>query len=744
MPQSPMRSSLTLIAIFAPALCAQPPVRPYPHPGAPPLVVAGRPVEVRVTPVGERTVRLTVLPLDGSGVPAAWPDEPAVVARQWNTPLLELRSAVPACSVQAGGVRVETATEHGVAFRLSGNGGLRQQLLVDAGSGTLQFRLGEKPLFGLGQGGEQFDRRGHVHPMKPGERNLKQDGMTVPVPWLLSAEGWALFVNRPAGEFDLTGNTGVYRPGKDANAAVIDAFVSLAADPVELMRAYAELTGFPTMPPLWALGYQQSHRTVWNRDQVFGIARTLREKKLPTDVLIYLGTGWCPSGWNDWHGSFDVKKDVFPEPTRDIRELQAMNFKVVLHVVGIPERLYGTVSDAPVPVPDLNQVVQYWKVHQPISRMIDGWWPDVGEEADDAARLARIRMYWEGSRLDHPGQRPYALHRTGYAGMQRYGGWLWSGDVNSTWQTLKTHVAVGINTGLSGVPYWGTDIGGFYSTRELTGELFVRWFQFGAFCPLFRSHGRPSQTRLPWGWNMGGYGEPEMTGTPEGTGLPDLSELHNAAVEPICRKYLELRYRLMPYLYTAVRESHDTGLPVMRALLLHYPDDARAVSRADEYLWGRDILVAPVVEKGATSRAVYLPRGAWYDFWSGQRVEGGREIARAVDLETIPLYVRAGTILPLGPVKQYTAEKAGAPVELVVYPGANGLFTLYDDDGTSFAFERGAFARTRCEWNEARREMTMTAVGGTQPVPQQFTVRLAGEVNGRTVDFSGAALRLRL
>ena len=243
--------------------------------------------------------------------------------------------------------------------------------------------------------------------------------------------------------------------------------------------------------------------------------------------------------------------------------------------------------------------------------------PTRATRSDGPSRLARIRMYWEGCQIDRPDQRPYALHRNGYAGMQRYAAFLWSGDVYSTWPTLRTHVSVAINTGLSGIPYWGTDIGGFVPTKDLTGELYVRWFQFGAFCPLFRSHGRTWMLRLPWGWNTGELGPNEIR-TYGDAANPDPSELHNADVEPICRKFLELRYRLMPYLYSVVRESCQTGLPVMRALWLHHPDDADAVACGDEYLWGPNILVAPVIAPRFEPRRVYLPRGLWYDFWSGR------------------------------------------------------------------------------------------------------------------------------
>ncbi len=332
---------------------------------------------------------------------------------------------------------------------------------------------------------------------------------------------------------------------------------------------------------------------------------------------------------------------------------------------------------------------------------IDGWWPDQGDGFDGPSELNRHRMYWEGTQLFRPNERPFALHRNASAGVQRFGGFLWSGDVQSRWETLRTHVAVGINAGLTGLPYWGTDIGGFVPTSEYTGELYVRWFQFGAFCPLFRSHGRNWHLHLPWGWDGGDGGPPETRNF-----QADPAELHNTTVEPICRKYLELRYRLLPYLYTAVRESHDTGMPIMRALWLHHSGDVAAVTRGDEYLWGRDLLVAPVVEKGATSRRLYLPRGTWFDFWTEDRIEGGREIDRAVDLATTPLYARAGSIIPMGPVKQYVSEQRDEPVTLIVYPGADGESSWYEDDGNTFDYRRGDFMRITMTWHDATRRLT--------------------------------------
>jgi len=351
-------------------------------------------------------------------------------------------------------------------------------------------------------------------------------------------------------------------------------------------------------------------------------------------------------------------------------------------------------------------------------------------------------MYFEGQQLYKPNERGYALHRNGYAGMQRFAAFLWSGDVQSTWETLKTHVPVAINTGISGIPYWGSDIGGFVPTQEYTGELFARWFQFAAFNPLFRSHGRDWRLHLPWGWTVGEIGYPETPGY-----HPDPKDLHNPGIEPICKKYLELRYQFMPYLYSAVKETCETGLPIVRALWLHYKDDQNAVARGDEYLYGRDLLVAPVVEKGATSRSVYLPRGKWFDFWTKEVMEGGREITRTVDLETIPLYVRAGAVLPMGPIKQYTGEKLEEPLTVWVHPGADGEFSQYEDDGSTFNFKRGEFMRINMSWNDAGRQLSLRLAKGSRmmaPMARKLLVKVAGEKVAREVVFEGRPVLVKL
>ncbi|MBZ5626509.1 MAG: DUF5110 domain-containing protein [Acidobacteriia bacterium] len=720
------------------------------------IQVAGRPVEIALTAASPQTVRITVQALE-NGQPQPMASDGALVKENWGQPAARFRTFFGSRRVKCGDLTVRLFANP-LSIRVEAKGGrLVQELKLDAATGTISFPLGDGPLLGLGQGGPQFDRRGQVDRMRSGQGGyqLRTHGGKVPVQFLIGTSGWAMFIHAPLGAFDLTGKEGQLQPATPRAALPIDAFVVGSKEPAAIMAEYAKITGYPEMAPLWSFGYQQSHRTLGPPEEIVQEAKTFREKKLPCDTMIYLGTDFCPNGWNTHNGEFTWNTKAFPDPRKAIQELHDEHFKVVLHIVIEGRRVAGRVSDpctaAPLPSgrrpdgswPEDRQVSCYWPAHKPLLDLgIDGWWPDQGDGLDNISRLARNRMYFEGQQMYRPNERVFALHRNGFAGMQRFAAFLWSGDVQCLWETLKTHVPNAVNTGLSGIPYWGTDIGGFVPTQEFTGELYVRWFQFAAFNPLFRSHGRDWRLRLPWGWNTGDFGFQETPGY-----NPDPKELHNAAIEPICKKYLELRYQMMPYLYSAVKETCETGLPIIRALWLHYPGDAAAVARGDEYLFGRDILVAPVVEKGATSRTAYLPHGAWYDFWTGERLEGGREITRKVDLETMPVYVRAGAVLPMGPVRQYTGEKADAPLSLLVHPGADGSFSLYEDDGKTFDFRKGEFMRVNIAWNDRQRRLSLRLANGSKMLPparRNIVVHAAGESATREMVFEGRPVEVKL
>jgi alpha-glucosidase/alpha-D-xyloside xylohydrolase len=713
------------------------------------IQVAGQPVELAIAAAGTRSIRISLAPIQ-AGRPAPIPSDGSLAPQDATPPGIRLTTLTQARSFVVGATRVFVSAKPLTISVEESNGRFVQRIRLDEQSGSFIFEIGDGPLLGLGEGGPQFDRRGGVDRMRSGQGGyrLRTHGGRVPIPWLIGTAGWAMFIHHPSGTLDLTGPEGRFTPIRPDSPLPIDLFVVASRDPEQVMAEYARLTGHPEMPPLWALGYQQSHRTLASREEVLSIARTFREKKLPCDVLIYLGTGFCPSGWNTGHGSFDFNPRSFPDPKKMIDELHGMNFHIVPHVVIRSRTVSGSVSDHTEAGSKGEQnAASYWNAHRAVFSLgVDGWWPDEGDPLGVSSRLARIRMYWDGPLADRPDTRPYALHRNGYAGMQRYAAFLWSGDVYSTWETLRTHVPIAINTSLTGIPYWGTDTGGFVPTKELTGELYVRWFQFSAFCPLFRSHGRTWKLRLPWGWNTGELGPNEIR-TYGDAANPDASELHNAEVETICRKYLELRYRLMPYLYSVVREGCLTGLPIIRALWLHYPDDPEARGRGTEFLWGRDILVAPVTEKGATSRRLYLPRGAWYDFWTGERIEGGRTISRPVDLATIPLYVRAGAIIPFGPVKQHTSEKVESPLSVSVYTGADGRFQLYEDDGVSLKHRNGDWMGIEMSWDDRARRLAMMLAKGSRlrpPNERPIEVRSIPERQVRPIVFAGERLDVQL
>jgi alpha-glucosidase (family GH31 glycosyl hydrolase) len=696
-------------------------------------------VEIQITSVSAHTFRLSIFPLTGGAERSILADG-SLVQESWGAPVAMLR-AEPAHDVALGNLRLKVSFQPVSITVADERGNVIQQFAWDENTGVLSFLSGSAPLFGLGEGGPQFDRRGSTDPMRSGQGGYKlaTHGGRVPIPWIIGASGWAIFFHQPFGTFDLTGAQAKFKPTSRSTALPLDLFFVVSSDPATIMAEYAHLTGHPEMPPLWSLGYQQSHRTLASREEVLAEAKTFREKKLPCDALIYLGTGFCPSGWNTENGSFVWNSRVFPDPKQMLDELHSEHFRAVMHVVILSDRLHGTVHD-PCDVSrfDDEEASCHWDEHRrDFALGVDGWWPDEGDPLDILSRLVRNRLYWEGPQMDRPNERPYALHRNGYAGMQRYASFLWSGDVYSTWETLKTHLPIALNTALTGIPYWGTDIGGFVPTPEFTAELYVRWFQFGAFCPLFRCHGRTWKLRLPWGWNTGDPGPVEIRNY-DGAAIPDPSQLHDERVEPICRKYLELRYRMLPYLYSAVHECATTGMPIMRPLWLHFPTDPKAVECGDQYLWGKSVLVAPVVEKGATARRVYLPASTWYDFWTGERLEGGREISRPVDLETIPLYVRAGSIVPLGPVKQFVDEKVDGPLSITIYPGADASFLLYEDDGISFNYRKGDWTGIQMTWNDARRTLKLQLAAGSRmlsPEPRPIVVQLAKAT--RSVTFKG-------
>jgi alpha-glucosidase (family GH31 glycosyl hydrolase) len=751
------------------------------------ITAAGQPAQLDIRQAGDVSLRVTLKPLTFKG---DFPQTPVVVDRKYAAAIVSLREIARPVRRKAGALTIEVRPAP-LTVRVTNASGALVQELVFADDGNLTFTLDDQPVLGMGEGGPrpekgkpwreqrvQFDRRGALDTMEPRWQS-DMYGSRNPVAMLLGTGGWALFVAAPWVHVDLrnpdrgsfipwtpAGSEGVPQTERNQQQALgkglppvdrivpglYDVFIFDARDPLGAMKDFSAITGPAAMPPKWALGYMQSHRTLEDETQMIGIIDTFRSKRIPLDAVIYLGTGFAPRGWNTRQPSFDFHPDVFKrDPATVLSDMHARNVKVIVHMVPwdrdkLPT-LHGTIPPAPGETIDASHIQSYWRQHVPLVKAgIDGFWPDEGDWFNLFERIKRHQLYYQGSLSTAPNVRPWSLQRNGYPGIAQWGGWVWSGDTESSWKTLEAQIAVGLNYSLSIGPYWGSDIGGFYPNNELTGELYARWHQFAAFCGSFRSHGRTWFTRLPWGWGLSDMGPREHNNTnapipPDDRRNILQSEMNNPAIEPVAKKYSELRYQLLPYTYTLAWEARDAGLPLMRAMWLHYPDDVKARGLATQFLWGRDILVAPVFTKGATSRDVYLPRGDWYDWWTSERARGGQTIARAVDLATMPIYVRAGAIVPVDPVRQYTAEDVKEPTTLKVYRGADGQFTLYEDDGISQDYLKGTGSWTRLVWNDRAKQLTLEPGGpkGASNVvrAREFTVQLLPEGTIKTVSYNG-------
>ncbi len=732
---------------------------------------------IKISQAGDAGLRISIVPEDED-----MPFNPVLSDQRHDNPDIRIRVGDGEIIRSAGNMTVKV-TSSPLTIRIERENNVLVQELVYTGDGNLSFRLDDRSVLGMGEGGPrmgrdwrneeiEFDRRGRYHKMQP-RWQANAYGSRNPVAMLVGTGGWGLFVASPWVQVDMTDDeTGVFIPrntldvetrvqdhgdqqqntGKGVPPAdsyvpgLFDVFVFDLSEPELFMNDIAEISGRAVMPPKWALGYMQSHRTLEDDEQMTGIVEKFREKKIPVDAVIYLGTGFCPSGWNTEQPSFDFNPEVFSrEPSEVIADLHDLNVKVAVHIVPwdrdrLPT-LHGSIPPEPGEKPDDSHIKNYWEQHLDLVRSgIDGWWPDEGDWFNLYERIKRHQMYYQGPVSTRPDRRPWSLHRNGHLGIARWGGWVWSGDTESAWKTLEGQIAVGINHSLSLSPFWGSDIGGFYPNEELDGELYARWFQFGTFCPSFRSHGRTWWTRLPWGWGL------DSLGPIENRSNPLKSELNNPEIEVVCRNYAELRYRLLSYNYTLAWQAREKGMPMMRAMWLHYPGDKLAAGLGNQYLWGRDMLVAPVYEKGADERRVYLPVGLWYDWWNNDKYEGGKYITRSVNLDIIPIFVKAGAVIPFDPLRQYTSQMVNEPLEIRVYTGADGSFTLYEDDGISLDYlENKGVGLTGFSWDDSARILT---VSPQKPAPaatgesREFNIMLLPSGETEKVIYSGAELEV--
>ncbi|MBT3296863.1 MAG: glycoside hydrolase family 31 protein [Verrucomicrobia bacterium] len=741
--------------------------------------VVGRP-QLDIRAVGRTGVRITIQPHDAKD---AFPYTPALVERDYPKAAISLReldSAFKPVKARVGDVNV-TVESKPLSVQVATLDNRIIQTITFAPDGTMSFALDDQPVLGMGEGGPkqtgdswrtdkiELDRRGRLHPMTPWY-GTGTYGSANPVPLMIGTAGWGMFIPTPSGAIDLSDSeTGSFIPADPIAIGTVvsrrqqrigriglpppeyfipgtyDVFVFDAQNPAAFMKDISTISGQAVLPPKWVMGYQQSHRTMRDEAQMLGIIDTFKEKQIPLDSVCYLGTGFCPRGWNKNQPSFEFNPDLFKrEPKEVLADMHDRHVKVMAHMIPWDRdrlaTIQGTIPAKPGEKLDNTHIQNYWNEHNAlVDAGVDAWWPDEGDWFNFHERMKRHEVYYTGALSKQPNVRPWSLHRNGYLGVARWGGWMWPGDPLSTWRTLQTHIAIGINHSLSVSPFWNSDIGAFYTVDEYSAELYARWVQFAAFNSLMRCHGRGWENRLPWAW---GLSEP---GPGEGSYVQPKSEMNNPTIELIAKTYIELRYQLLPYNYTLTWEARETGMPMMRSLWLHYPTDKQASRIADQYLWGRDMLIAPVYEKGATARDVYLPEGTWYDWWTGKAVAGGKTITREVDLSTMPIYVRAGAIIPLDPVRQYTSEKVDKPTTLRIYQGADGEYTLYDDDGASLDYLKGTSSKTLITWDDAAKRLTLeplTRQDEGKQAEREFTIELIPDGTTKAIGYAGQRLAL--
>jgi alpha-glucosidase/alpha-D-xyloside xylohydrolase len=449
--------------------------------GAWPLFAAditrlGQPAELSIRAAGEQSVRITLQPIaPGAPTTPAQPlPNPTLVDRKWAEPALSLRALTDPVSKHVGSLDVKVTPDPLTVTVSDAKGQIIQSLNFGEASGNVSFPVGDAPILGMGEGGPTFDRRGRLDTMRPawGSGTL---GSRNPVALLIGTTGWGIYVAAPWVRVDLRApDRGIFIPD-DPNAAApgaFDAFVFDAHDPAALMKDVSVLTGPAVLPPKWTLGYMQSHRTLETDQQMVALVDTFREKKLPIDAVIYLGTGFAPVGWNTPQPSLAFNPRVFTRPPQEVlADLHKDHVQVILHVVPPEARtmpsLQGNIPARDGETLDASHIQNYWQQHvATFNTGVDAWWPDEGDRFNLPERLERQKMYYQGPLSVRPDVRPWSLNRNGHLGSAQWGAWIWSGDTQSQWATLRDQVIVGLNESLSLSPYWGSDTGGFYPIRD--------------------------------------------------------------------------------------------------------------------------------------------------------------------------------------------------------------------------------------------------------------------------------------
>ena len=586
-------------------------------------------------------------------------------------------------------------------------------------------------------------------------------GQDVCVPFMVSSRGYGLVWDNPSKTtVDLGFNGRNVWSSEVGNR--VSYFVIAGDTSDEIYQGYRLLTGVTHLLPRAIYGYIQSKAIYPTQEQVLDVAKEYRRKNLPLDVMVVDFLNMTRQG------ELDLDPKRWPDPAGMNRELHAMGIGTLLSVwphfaagtqfydmllskgwlIHRPDGTPDSGGYQPVIGPNLdttNPEAANWFWEKIRDRYVkpygfDYIWLDETEPDVDPANdlffvgsgtrfynvypLFHTAAVYDGFRRDFgDSRRVMILARAAYLGAQRNGTVFWSSDIISSWDMLRRSIPAGLNFTATGLPYWDTDIAGFFSpafgpdyhaahkplidgsdVRGTIGnyedypELFVRWFEWGAFQPVMRAHGERNHNEV-WA-----YGK---------------------QAEPILSKYLRLRYQLLPYTYSAAYRSYQTGAPYMRALFMDFPDDPKAADIPDEYMYGPAFLVAPVTEQGATHRTVYLPAGGdWYNYWTNERLHGGQTITADAPIDTLPLFVRAGSIVPLGS-EVLSASLPQTIASVRVYPGANGSFTLFQDDGNTYSYEKGAGSSTRLTWDDAAHHLTHEGAPGWNG-PDDSVVRVMG------------------
>ena len=588
--------------------------------------------------------------------------------------------------------------------------------------------------------------------------DLSQENTNIAVPLLVSSNGYGIFWNNPSPS--RANNRFVHSLYLSAQVADrIDYYFLYGPNADQIIGHYRDLTGQVPMFGRWAYGFWQCKNKYQSQQELESVAAKYRQLHIPVDNIVQDWFWWITMGemkWNPHYPDpqalidtlhkehFHLMVSVWPffRPGTDVYDQFDRNGWFVaktltggFHPVG--QALYDATN------PEARR--QYWaNINAALfQKGVDAWWLDTDEPetegrednilVDHKLAIGSGARYANTYPLFHAGgvsdgqqaasqqKRVFILSRSAYAGSQRYGVTAWSGDVLSDWVTFQRQISAGLNYAISGMPYWTTDIGGFISGGNLNDpqfrELFVRWFQFGTLSPIFRVHG---------------------------TRNPDENELwsYGADNQKILVDYDTLRYRLLPYIYSEAWQVTSNHATLMRPLVMDWRTDVVAQNTGDEYLFGPAILVSPVYTQGATSRSVYLPAATWYDFWTGEKIAGGQRITADAPLAKLPLYVRAGSIVPMGPAMEWSTQKPADPIELRIYPGADGDFTLYEDENDNYDYTKGQHATIALHWNDAEHTLTIGARQGSYPgmAPQHtFRVVVVGKDHGTGIGETASA-----